>query len=174
MNDVIQPESFSTYWFMYELGGLFLHSFIFAVCGLGMTAYAALKNEMPKLRKRLIRFGAFLIILLPIGGLFNAFWCCLVYGNLYVQEIGNDGSVLDVDSPENDFTPFWPPSHHWLAGLPGHLTTVSMPQLQLVWLFFAATAWAISFILYRLIRRKIVPAIIALSRTPLAVKPSHA
>jgi hypothetical protein len=168
MNDVLPPESFSEFWgiwlfYVISFGFVSL-IFIYPFLGLGVLAFTALRKEMPKLRKRLFRLGAFLLILAPVGGLFNAFWCCLVYGNLYAQEIGKDGTVLDVDSPEDDFTPFFPPSHEWLAGLPGHLVGVTMPQLQLVWLFFAATAWAISFILYRLIRQQIAKLILRLAQ----------
>jgi hypothetical protein len=157
MNDVIPPESFSEFgglWLFYVVSwGLVTTLLVFLVVAFGLTIFSFVARQLPKLGSRLARFGVLLLILLPVGGLFSALWSCLVSGNLYVAH--------DVDSPEDDFSPFLPINQTWLDEQHGHTLSVSLASLQLVWLLFAASAWAISFIVYRLIRTKLLPAVAA-------------
>jgi hypothetical protein len=144
MNAVIHPEPFSEFfglWFFYVISwGLILSFFFFIIGTIGLTLFAATTKQLSCLPVWLVRFGGFLAVLLPIGGLFNAFWCCLVSGNLYYAQ--------DVDSPEDDFSPFWPIDSTWLNEQHGH-AMVSVWQLQLVWLGFAAIAWLMSYWIYK-------------------------
>jgi hypothetical protein len=151
MNDFVQPEPFSEFgslWLFYVVSWGLIWTIVFFIIGaFGITMFSAAARQFSEIGARLFRFGVLLTILLPVGGVASAFWSCLVFGNLYVAH--------DVDSPEDDFSPFFPINHAWLEMQHGHPLTVSLPALQLVWFFFAGTAWAISFILYRLIRQQI-------------------
>jgi hypothetical protein len=153
---VIRPELFSEFWgiwIFYVISPGLVTSVMFFILGaFGLTMFSVVARQLTKLGARIIRFGAILIILLPVGGLFNAFWCCLVSGNLYWAQ--------DVDSPEDDFSPFLPINSTDLTAEHGYLLSGSIHQLQLVWLFFAATTWAISYIIYRLVRQQIAKLIL--------------
>ncbi|MCE0496850.1 MAG: hypothetical protein LV481_02730 [Methylacidiphilales bacterium] len=146
---ILQPEPFREFWSIWaycllSMGGV-MTIFFSLVGAFGLMIYSRLVKRLSELKVRLIQLGTFSIILLPVGGFFNALWCCLVFGNLYVS--------YDYDGPEDGFTPFFPIDRAWLNELHGYTLTCSLPELQLVWFCFAAMTWVISFILYRFIRQ---------------------
>jgi hypothetical protein len=149
MNEIVHPEAFSEFlslWLFYVLSwGLVSTIFFLVPVAAILSIFSIAKRQASRLVERLRRLAGFLAILLLVSGVANALWCCLIFGNLYVAH--------DIDSPEDDFQPFFPIDGSWLTMQHGHTLTVSLFQLQMMWLLFAASAWAISFILYRLIRR---------------------
>jgi hypothetical protein len=111
------------------------------ICGL-----VAVRQRGTFLR-RVRRLGLFLGLLLVVGSISNGLWSCLVWGRLYFST----DYVFD-------FSPFWPITRGVIDApfgeMRGQLLGVSLVQLQLVWLLFAAGTWAVSILLYRLIRRR--------------------
>jgi hypothetical protein len=107
---------------------------------LGCAILPLLPSKQPgTLGRRIGRFGLFMLLLLIVGAFFNGFWCCLITCRFYYQ----------VDF-EFDFSPFRPiPYGH------GELFGISLLQLQLIWLLFAAGTWALTIYLYRIIRRRL-------------------
>ena len=146
MNSIPHPEPWSEFWgiwlFYVFSYGLFLHLAMYLVGSLLLTAVLRLKAHAFPLEGYLRRFGAFMLILLFVSGIFNALWNCLIWGNLYVT-FGAD--------IENDFTPFLPLTQSDLVAQNGRLLTATMPQFQMIWLSFAAASWGCSFILYRFV-----------------------
>jgi hypothetical protein len=155
MNNVVHPEPFNDFgflWLYYVLcWGLIWNVLVYAVGSVGLLIFTSVTRQISKWRERVVLFTAFMTILLVVGGFANALWCCLVSGNLYWEQ--------DVDSPEDDFTPFFPIDQSWLVMQHGHTLTVSTFQLQLVWLLFAASTWVVSYVIYRFFKTKIVPVI---------------
>jgi hypothetical protein len=96
--------------------------------------------------RRAVHFGLFAILLLTAGALFNGLWSCMVWGRLYFSR----DYVLD-------FSPLWPVSQSVIdapfGNMRGQLLGVSLFQLQLVWLFFAAGTWSAAILSYRICRR---------------------
>jgi hypothetical protein len=144
----IQPYSWSEfptecmYYFM--LMGL-LHLTLFVV-GCLVFAVLAIRHRGTFLR-RVGRFGLFLGLLLVVGSVANGFWSCLVWGRLYFST----DYVFD-------FSPFWPITQKLIdapfGDMHGQLLGVSLLQLQLVWLLFAAGTWTATIVLYRLVCRR--------------------
>ncbi|HUB68777.1 MAG TPA: hypothetical protein VL981_14935 [Candidatus Methylacidiphilales bacterium] len=140
MNDLISPTPWNEFfdlWFYYiTLFGLILHLVSF-ILGCVVMAVITAKKPVARLESWMVRWIGFTIILWIVSGGFNALWGCLIWGNLYWDS--------DVDSPEGDFSPFFPTilSDHgkFLVGTPF--------LLQMVWLLFAAMSWGVSFMLYR-------------------------
>jgi hypothetical protein len=124
-----------------------LHLAVFVV-GCVILAALAMKQRGTFLR-RVGRFGLFLGSLLIVGSVFNGLWSCLIFGRLYFST----DYVFD-------FSPFWPITQKVIdapfGDLRGQLFGVSLFQLQLVWLLFAAGTWTVTIILYRFIRRRLL------------------
>ena len=122
-----------------------LHLALFAVGCLIFAAHA-IRHRGTFLR-RIGRFGLFLGLLLVVGSVTNGFWSCLVWGQLYFST----DYVFD-------FSPFWPIMQKVIdapfGDMRGQLFGVSLFQLQLVWLLFAAGTWAVTVLLYRMICRR--------------------
>jgi len=148
MSNSIQPESWSDFfgiWLFYILSfGLIFH-LAFFICGCLLTVLiCAISKQMFALRPRIVRFGLFCLILLITSGGFNALWNCAVWGNLYITY------GADI---EDDFTPFIPINQTAINAENGKLLSVTIYQLQLVWLIFAGFAWGVAFFCYRFISR---------------------
>lgn len=133
-----------------------VHLAVFVV-GCVVLAALAIRHRGTFLR-RVRRFGLFVGLLLAVGSFFNGLWSCLVWGRLYYST----DYVFD-------FSPFWPITQGLIdapfGDMRGQLLGVSLFQLQLVWFCFAAATWAVTVLLYRLIRRR-PPANHALQPTP--------
>src|SRR5262249_15946239 len=131
-----------------------LHLALFVVGSL-IFAELAIRQRGTFLR-RVGRFGLFLGLLLVVGSVANGFWSCLVWGRLYFST----DYVFE-------FSPFWPIIQKVIdapfGDMRGQLFGVSLLQWQLVWLLFAASTWAVTILLYRLICRR-PPANHALQR----------
>src|ERR1043166_3494406 len=119
--------------------------------GVGSAILAALSSKQrgAKLR-RIRRFALYNGLLLLVGSIFNGLWSCLIWDRLY-----------DSTDYVFDFIPFLPIGH-WALDRPwgderGRLLGVSLSQLQLVWLLFAAGTWGSATLLYRLVRGKQEP-----------------
>ena len=146
--NTIHPYSWSE--FPLECGIYFvfmgvLHLALFAI---GCLIFAVLAiRQRGRIFRRVGRLGLFLGLLLAIGSVTNGLWSCLVWGRLYYStDYVFDFSVLwpikqgVIDAPFGDMR--------------GQLFGVSLFQLQLVWLLFAAGTWTASILLYRLICRR--------------------
>ena len=144
----IHPYSWSEfpaecmYYFM--LMGL-LHLALFVVGCLALAALAT--RHRGTFLRRASRLGLFLGLLLVIGSAANGLWSCLVWGRLYFST----DYVFD-------FSAFWPITQKTIdapfGDMRGQLLGVSLFQLQVVWLLFAAATWAATTLLYRLICRR--------------------
>lgn len=92
------------------------------------------------------RLGLILALLLIVGSLFHLMWSYLIWGRIYFSA---DYFV--------DFTPFWPITQARVdmvfGNTRGQLLGVSLFQLQLVWLFFAAGTWGVTIFLDRSISK---------------------
>jgi hypothetical protein len=123
-----------------------LHLIIF-VFGCLLLVAGAIKQRDGFLR-RVGRFGLFMLVLLIVGSIFNGIWSYAVWGRLYFS--------ADYTF---DFSPFWPITQKVIdasfGDKHGELFGVSLFQLQLVWLFFAAGTWAITVLLYRFVSRRL-------------------
>jgi hypothetical protein len=130
------------YYFM--LMGLF-HLALFVTGSLVFTVLAI--RQRGRFLKRVRGLGLFLGLLLVIGSVANGLWSCLVWGRLYFST----DYVFD-------FSPFWPVTQQVIdapfGDMRGQLFGVSLLQLQLVWLLFAASTWALTILSYRLICRR--------------------
>jgi hypothetical protein len=88
----------------------------------------------------------FLVVACPIGGL----WSCLIFGHFYTS--------TDYIS---DFSPLIPITQDVLDARfgyeVGHLYGITLRQLQLMWLAFAATTWVLSLSIYLSARRLPAP-----------------
>lgn len=97
--------------------------------------------------RRVRRFALFIGLLLVVGSVSNGFWSCSIWGRLYFST----DYVFD-------FTPFWPITQRVIdapfGDMRGQLLGVSLFQLQLVWLLFAAGTWTAAILLYRLICKR--------------------
>jgi hypothetical protein len=122
-----------------------LHLVIFAV-GCVILGGLAMRQRGTFLR-RAGRFGLFMGLLLIVGSIFNGVWSCVIWGRLYFS---TDYTF--------DFSPFWPITQKTIdarfGDMQGELFGVSLFQLQLVWLLFAAGTWAVAILLYRFVRRR--------------------
>ncbi len=118
--------------------GVFLLSFL--------VMAVLLRKERGVLGRCARRLALFIGLLLITGSLFNGLWSCLVWDRLY-----------DSTDYVFDFTPFWPITRGVIdtpwGGERGGLMGVSLFQLQLVWLLFAAGTWGVTVFLYGLLRR---------------------
>jgi hypothetical protein len=122
-----------------------LHLVLFAV-GCLIFAILAIRKRGRFLR-RVGRLGLFLGLLLLVGSVANGLWSCLVWGRLYYST----DYVFD-------FSAFWPITQ-WTIDAPfgterGQLLGVSLFQVQLVWLLFAAGTWTATILLYRFICKR--------------------
>jgi hypothetical protein len=131
---------------MYFLPMGVLHLMAFVV---GCIVFAALAfRQRGSLPRRVGRLGLFLGLLLIIGSLANGLWSCSVWGRLY----RSSETVFD-------FSPFWPITRSGIDSpfdedMTGQLFGVSIFQLQLFWLLFAAGTWTATIISYLLICRR--------------------
>ena len=91
------------------------------------------------LKRRIDRLTLFLGVFLGVGLFFNLLWSCVVWGWLYTSA-----------DPLVDFVPILPITQRRLDP-PWELLGISLFQLQLVWFVFAASTWAVTVGLYRLI-----------------------
>ena len=141
-------------WYFVPMGVLHLAAF---VVGCLVISGLAIRQRGTFVR-RVGRFGLFVGLLLVVGSLANGLWSCLVWGRLYFST----DYVFD-------FSPFWPITQGLIdapfGDMRGQLLGLSLFQLQLVWLLFAASTWAFTIVLYRLICRR-PPANHALQPTP--------
>ncbi len=125
-----------------------LHLLIF---GIGSCVLFLLSRRSPDtLRRRVRRFGLFLLLFLLVGSFFNGLWSCLVWDILY----HSTDYIFD-------FMPFWPITQS-VIDAPwgddhGRLLDVSLFQLQLVWFAFAVSTWKSTFILFRLVSTRLSP-----------------
>jgi hypothetical protein len=107
-------------------------------------------NKLSTLPKRIGRLGLFLAILLLVSSLVNGLWSCLLWDRVY-----HSSDYLF------DFIPFWPITWAMInrpfGNEHGQLLGISMWQLQLLWLCFACSTWAITVVLYRLTCRHMLP-----------------
>lgn len=133
-----------------------LHLIVFVGVCLVFAALAI--RQRGTFLRRVGRFGLFVGLLLIVGSLANGLWSCLVWGRFYFST----DYVFD-------FSPFWPITQRVIdapfGDMRGQLFGVSLFQLQLIWLLFAAGTWTVTILLYRLICRR-PPANHALQPTP--------
>ena len=135
------PFEFGIYFEFMEM----LHLVLFAV---GCLIFAMLAiRQRGRFLRRVGRLGLFLGLLLLVGSVANGLWSCLVWGRLYYST----DYVFD-------FSAFWPITQ-WTIDAPfgterGQLLGVSLFQVQLVWLLFAAGTWTATILLYRLICKR--------------------
>jgi hypothetical protein len=154
MNSTFQPTPIpwiqfpvECFWYVFPIMGV-LHLALFIV---GSVVLLVIPSRHPGVRKRRIgRFALFITLLLIVGAFFNGLWSCLIWGRLYFST----DYVFD-------FSPFWPITQSVIDGDiyfgRGQLLGVSLFQLQLVWLLFAAGVWAVTILLYRIIRHRSPP-----------------
>ena len=122
-----------------------LHLVLIAV---GCLIFALLAiRQRGRFLRRVVRLGLFLGLLLLVGSVANGLWSCLVWGRLYYST-----------DYVWDFSAFWPITQ-WIIDRPfgterGQLLGVSLLQVQLVWLLFAAGTWTATILLYRLICKR--------------------
>src|SRR5262249_23505222 len=132
------------FYYLYFMTALHLAAF-----GLGSVIVAILPSKRRGTRlRRMGRFGLYNGLLLLVGSLFNGFWSCLIWDRLY-----------DSTDYVFDFLPFWPITRGVIdapwGNERGQLLGVSLFQLQLVWLLFAAGTWAVTTLLYRRLARRL-------------------
>jgi len=118
------------------------HLFLFLVVGWFSTF---LPTQQPGQRlSRICRCGLFFVLFLVVGSLFNGLWGCTVYMRLYESSDYAFG-----------FLPFWPLTQSMIEarlgadGMP--IMRVSLFELQLIWLIFAAATWGVTLLAYRAI-----------------------
>ena len=133
--------------YLYLMG--YVHAALFViVCA--VMAFVPSTQRRGKLR-RIGRFSLFNVLLLLVGSFFNGLWSCLVWDRLY-----------DSTDYVFDFTPFWPITQGVIdapwGDQRGRLLGVSLFQLGLVWILFAAGTWITTAILYVLVRKLARPA----------------
>ncbi len=142
----MQPTPFSDFrsdWFDYTTVIGVIDTLFFLLPALVvLLLFTLVGREFSKFIPRLGRLSAMLVILLPVGGIFYALWNDFIFGNFYV--------TASADSPDEDFSPFSPVGSTWLTMQHGH-ALVPLWQLYLIWLGFAAAAWAITYLIYRVI-----------------------
>jgi hypothetical protein len=119
-----------------------LHLVVF---GLGSAIVAVLpSNQQGAKLQRIRRFALYNGLLLIVGSIFNGLWSCLVWDHLY-----------DSTDYFFDFVPFWPITRAVIeapwGNERGRLLGVSLFELQLVWLVFAAGTWLVTTAVYRLV-----------------------
>src|ERR1017187_4501713 len=122
-----------------------LHLALFAI---GCLIFAVLAIRQPgRFLRRVGRLRLFLGLLLVIGSVANGLWSCLVWGRFYYS---TDYAF--------DFSALWPITQGVIdapfGDMRGQLFGISLFQLQLVWLLFAAGTWTATILLYRLICRQ--------------------
>ena len=133
------------FWYVYP----FMWAVHLVIFFIGFIISAMLPLKQPgTLKRRTKRLGLFVLILLFVGALFNGLWSCLIWGRLYYSS----DYIFD-------FSPFWPITRSIIDDpfdpRSGELFGVSLLQLQLIWLLFAAGTWAVTIYLYRIIRRRL-------------------
>ncbi len=122
-----------------------LHLAAFLVgCGI----VAVLPHKQPgTVRRSIGHLALFVGLLLLVGSVFNGLWSCLIWERLY-----------DSTDYVFDFMPFWPISRAVIdapwGDARGRLIGVSLFQLQLIWLLFAAGTWGATAFCYRLVRKQ--------------------
>jgi hypothetical protein len=144
----IHPHSWNEFpaycMFYFAVMGV-VHLAIFIVGCLILAALAI--KQRGTFRRRIGRFGLFMGLLLVVGSVASGVWSCTVWGRLYFST----DYVFD-------FCPFWPITQKVMdarfGDKQGQLFGVSLFQLQLVWLLFAAPTWTATIILYRLIYKR--------------------
>jgi hypothetical protein len=122
-----------------------LHVGVFII---GSLAILLTPGKKPGAKVRRIgNFGLFLVLLLLVGAMFNGLWSCLIWDRLY-----------DSTDYYLDFCPFFPITRSVIdapwGNERGRLLGVSLFQLQLVWLLFAAGTWSVTIFLYRCFSRR--------------------
>ena len=130
-------------WYLVPMSVFHLAAFV-----VGCIVLAVLARWQPgTFRRRVGRFGLFMILFLLVGSFFNGLWSCLIYGRFYSSSDYVFG-----------FIPFWPLYKQWVE-MPdrhGHLMSVPL-SLHILWFLFTAGTWGITVILYRLICRRQPP-----------------
>jgi hypothetical protein len=114
----------------------------------GYLIAALLLHRQPgAFRQRVGRLRLFMGLLLLVSSAFNGLWSCLIWGRLY-----------ESMNYLIDFLPIWPITRT-VIDVPwgnerGRLIEVSLFQLQLIWLLFAAGTWGCTVFIYRFVRRQ--------------------
>jgi hypothetical protein len=126
-------------WYVFFVGVLHL-----VVLGVGALILAFLSAKHPgQFLGRMLRLAVFLGVLLVAGAVLNGLWSCLIYGQFY--------NSSDYDC---GFLPFWPFTKYWMEmrDSAGELMDVPL-QMHFIWLFFTASTWVVTIVLFRLIFR---------------------
>lgn len=135
-------------WYLAPMSVVHLAAFIFGCIVLSLLP----RKVSGTLLRRIGHLGLFIALFLVVGSIFNGFWSCWVWGRLY-----------DSTDYVFDFMPFWPITQR-VIDAPwgddhGHLRGISLFQLQLIWLSFAVSTWAVTILLFRFLSRKSPPRI---------------
>ena len=130
-------------WYLIPMGMVHLAAFLVG-CGI----VAVLPHRQPgTVGRRIGRLALFVGLLLLVGSVFNGLWSCLIWDRLY-----------DSTDYVFDFMPFWPITRTVIdapwGDERGRLIGVSLLQLQLIWLLFAAGTWGGTASLYRFLRKQ--------------------
>lgn len=153
MNGAFQPHPIpwthfpdECFWYLYPIMGL-LHLVVFLVgCIILSIVSISSHQHAGTLKRRIGRFGLFMVLFLFVGAVFNGLWSCLIWDRLY-----------DSTDYVFDFCPFWPITRAVIdapwGNEHGQLLGVSLFQLQLFWLAFAIGTWSVTIALYRLLSR---------------------
>lgn len=155
MNPVIHPYPFREFPMECLIYLMFVGRLHLIVGIVGSLIVAALNFRRRKvIAIRIVRFNLFNALMLVIGALFNGLWSCLIWGRFYYST----DYVFD-------FPPFWPITQ-WVIDAPfgdvhGQLFGITLWELQLIWLLFAAGTWGLTILCYRLIVRRKVKQVVA-------------
>lgn len=129
-------------WYLF-LGGL-VHLLFFAlgcICLIFVHLYAR-----SGYRALVWRWGQFNLVFLIVASAMAGVWSCLIFGHFYTS--------TDYIS---DFSPFIPITQGVIdarfGNQIGHLYGITLQQLQLLWMGFAAITWALALWIYFRIRR---------------------
>jgi len=115
-----------------------LHLAVFIVGCVILSILSVLPHKQPgTLKRRIARFGLFMVLFLFVGALFNGLWSCLIWDRLY-----------NSTDYYFDFCPFWPITRAVIdapwGDERGRLLGVTLFQLQLIWFIFAAGTWTVT------------------------------
>jgi hypothetical protein len=129
-------------WYLF-LGGI-VHLLFFGlgcICLIFVQLYARVGYW-----KFVARWGLFNIVFLLVASAIAGFWSCLIFGHFYTS--------ADYVS---DFSPLTPITQGVIdarfGNEVGHLYGITLRQLQLLWMAFAAITWALALFIYFRIRR---------------------
>lgn len=136
--------------FPFEFGiyFMFMGMFHLALFAFGCLIFAMLAiRQRGRFLKRVSRLGLFLGLLLLVGSVANGLWSCLVWGRFYYS--------TDYFF---DFSAFWPITQRTIDAAfgteRGQLFGVSLFQVQIIWLLFAAGTWTATILFYRFICKR--------------------